>query len=397
MAEIVTPSRVRLSVYTRIPADPGRYFSEEEIRRSKAYQRPLTYLGMISAAISLIVVVTFIWSQAGRRIIDALNMEAWPLQIVVTMSSLLLVLMLSGIPVGLYRTFVHENKWGFNTQTPAGWVSDLIKSTIIGLVIANVVFLALWFVIRSTDLWWLFGALLLTVFAVILVAIAPVVILPLFNKFEPAEDEQLRDHLRTLASAGGVSVSDVRVMDASKRTRHDNAFFTGLGKTKRLVIFDNMMGWERPLTDVVVAHEVGHWRHRHIVSSIFFGTLTTFLAFVALKFVMEWDAALGWAGASNVEDPVGISLFILAFSTASLVTGLIDTWFSRAHERQADLFALNLTRDPESFARVWRQFSEKDLPDLAPSWLKRIRGTHPPIAERLAMGESWTRSTVEAP
>jgi len=350
---------------------------------------------MISAAISLIVIVTFIWSQAGRRIIDALNMEAWPLQIVVTMSSLLLVLMLSGIPVGLYRTFVHENKWGFNTQTPAGWVSDLIKSTIIGLVIANVVFLALWFVIRSTDLWWLFGALLLTVFAVILVAIAPVVILPLFNKFEPAEDEQLRDHLRTLASAGGVSVSDVLVMDASKRTRHDNAFFTGLGKTKRLVIFDNMMGWERPLTDVVVAHEVGHWRHRHIVSSIFFGTLTTFLAFVALKFVMEWDAALAWAGASNVEEPVALPLFILAFSTASLVTGLIDSWFSRAHERQADLFALNLTRDPESFARVWRQFSEKDLPDLSPSWLKRIRGSHPPIAERLAMGESWTRSGAE--
>jgi STE24 endopeptidase len=384
-----------VGVYRRLKADASHYFSAEEISKSRAYHRPHNRLNLISAVIGLAMIVAVIWLKIGPRLIDTVGFSApsaWPLQVLLVVSAFVVLGLILRLPVAIYRTFVHEKKWGFSTETPGVFVADQIKGLVIAMVLLNALFIVMWGIIRATDLWWLLGAVVLMLFSVILVAIAPVVIIPLFNKLTPVDDDDLRTHLRDLAKTGGIEVADVLVMDASKRTRHDNAFFTGLGKTKRVVIFDNMVGWDRELVDVVIAHEVGHWRHRHLISSILIGTVTSFLVFVGLKFLMEWPALLNWAGVTGVEDPGSIPLFILAFGLGSGVTGLLDTWISRAHERQADLFALNLTRSPAAFTKVWRKFQEKDIADLSPSWWKRLNGSHPPVFERIAFGEVWEKS-----
>lgn len=383
-----------MNVYQRVKVDPAKYFTPEEVAKSKAYQRPLMFLRILSLIINLALLVALAGLRIGPRLVDGLGLDAWPLQLLAVASTFLVASVLVGLPVSAYTTFGHEKRWGFSTQTVGRWVSDHIKGLLVGLVVVNLLFLALWAVIRTTDLWWLFGTLVLAAFAVLLVFLGPVLIFPLFNKFTPAGDEELRDRLRNLAQSGGIRVSDVLVMDASKRTRHDNAFFTGLGKTKRVVLFDNMTGWDRPVIDVVVGHEVGHWRHRHVAQSIAISTVTSLVVFVALRYVMTWDAALDWAGVGSVQEPAALPLFLLGFSLGSLVTGLLDKWFSRAHERQADLYALDLTKDPVSYGRLFREFSSKDLPDLAPSWWSRINATHPPMAERMAFGEEWARAST---
>jgi STE24 endopeptidase len=398
MTTATTVERIpAISVYRRLKANPADYFSPEEISRSRAYHRPHNRLNLISSVIGILMIVAIIWLKVGPRLIDAVGVSAWPLQLFVVVSALIVISLILRLPVAIYRTFVHEKKWGFTTQKPGVFVSDQIKGLVIALTLLNALFIIMWAIIRATDLWWLLGAVVLMLFSVIIVAIAPIVIIPLFNKLTPIEDDDLRTHLRELAKRGGIEVADVLAMDASKRTRHDNAFFTGLGKTKRVVIFDNMVGWDRNLVDVVIAHEVGHWRHRHLISSILIGTVTSFLVFVGLKFLMEWQAVLEWAGVTGVEDPGVIPLFILAFGLGSAITSLIDSWVSRAHERQADLFALNLIRSPAAFTKVWREFQEKDIADLSPSWWKRMNGSHPPVFERIAFGELWEKSGSPTP
>lgn len=386
-----TKRRVSMNVWRRVAADPYAYFSKEEVDRSKQYQRPLARIGIVSAVLNLAVIVTFVGLHVGPRVVKWLGVSAWPLQMLAIVVALQLTDILD-LPVNYYRTFVHEKKWGFSTQTLAGWVSDQIKNFLIGLVVLSALFIALWWVIRSTAAWWIFGAAVLLVFGVLLVFLGPVVIMPLFNKFKPAEDEELRTRLRGIAEAGGIVLSDVLVMDASKRTRHDNAFFTGLGRTKRVVIFDNMLTWEPELVDTVVAHEVGHWKHKHLLRGIATGAVFVVLMFAALEYIMSWKPLLDWAGVSGVSDPAAMPLFALAFGLISFTTRIPQGWISRGNERQADLFALNLMGNLDAYRRVWKRFSDKDLPDLDPSWWKRLNASHPPIAERLEMGEVWSRS-----
>lgn len=380
---------VSMNIFRRIEADPARYFTPDEVEKSKRYQRPLTRLGLLSSLVTFLAMVALVGWRAGPRLIDARGLGAWPLQVLVIAVAITAVIAVAGLPISYYRTFVHEKKWGFSTQTVPRWISDQVKNLFIGAIVTSALLLALWWVIRTTDLWWFFGALVLILLTALLVFLAPIVIFPLFNKFTPAQDPELRDRLREVARSGGIDLSDVLVMDASKRTRHDNAFFTGLGKTKRVVIFDNMLTWDRDLVDIVVAHEAGHWKHRHLIRSLLTGTASALVIFALLKFVMSWETALDWAGVNHVRDPAAAPLFALAFGVISLLTHLPERWFSRAQERQADLFALNLIGNPGAFNRAFRQLSEKDLPDLAPSWWKRINLSHPPVAERLAMSEAW--------
>jgi STE24 endopeptidase len=198
--------------------------------------------------------------------------------------------------------------------------------------------------------------------------------------------------MKDLARRGGISISDVEVMDASKRTKHNNAFFAGLGKTRKLVIYDNMLEFDRELIDVVVSHEIGHWRHGHLRRAIALGTITTFVEFYVLDLLLGTKAIMDWAGVDSIGNPAAIPLFLGGFGLIATLVGLIDSWVSRVHERQADLFALELTEDPDSYIKVWREFTEKDLAELTPSWWKKINGSHPPIADRIAFAKVWQDS-----
>jgi len=252
-----------------------------------------------------------------------------------------------------------------------------------------VLFVPLWAVIRATDLWWLYGWLVMAAISLLIGVLAPVLIMPVFNKFTPLDDADLRDELLALARQAGADVSEVLVSDASKRSRKDNAFVTGMGKTRRLVLFDTILARPRRQLRSVTAHEIGHWKLRHILRMAPMQVALLFVAFLGLELVLSWDAALDFAGVDSVEDPAALPLFLLVFGVVGIGTNLATTWLSRANERDADLFALRITDDPDGFEEMIRSLSTDNLADLAPSWWRRVTQTHPPSAERLAMARAW--------
>jgi len=194
-----------------------------------------------------------------------------------------------------------------------------------------------------------------------------------------------------------VSISDVLVMDASKRTKKDNAYFAGLGKTRRVVLFDNLLEKPREAVESVVAHELGHWRRRHILRSVALGAVTSMLVFLLVRAIVTWQPALEFSGVSSVRDPAALPLLLAAFVIGQMGSGLISSWFSRAYERQADIEALELTRNPDAFVEMMRGLQTKNLGDIAPSKLKYIRLSHPPAAERLALVREWEREQHASP
>jgi len=182
----------------------------------------------------------------------------------------------------------------------------------------------------------------------------------------------------------------VQVMDASKRTRKDNAFFAGLGKTRRVVLFDNLLTQSDESIAAVVAHELGHWRRRHIARLMIVGTASSFVLFYVLRLVTTSPTLLRWAGVASIKDPAALPLFLLVLIGGQLVLRYAQAWHARALEREADLEALELTGDAEAFTTMMRGLSTKNLSELAPSALTYLRLDHAPPAERLEMAKAWS-------
>ena len=385
-----------MNIYRRVKAEPADWFSADEVRKAKDYQRPLTFVRLANGLVSLGFLVVVISTHAAGGFADAVGANGWILRLIVVVVGLLVASVLIDLPFDAWREFRHEHKWGFSTQTPGGFLVDLLKSIVLGAALVIALTIPLWALIRSTELWWVAGWLVFLLFSVVLVFLGPVLILPLFNKLEPLADRSLAEHLRELARSAGVTVSEVQVMDASKRTRKDNAFFTGLGSTRRVVLFDNILEQPVPSVRMVVAHELGHWRRRHLARGLALGTVLSFGLFVLLRVVSSWEPALDWAGVRSIADPASLPLVMLVFVGGQLLLGYLQAWHSRALEREADLEALRLTADRAGFQDMMRTLMTRNLAELAPSRLTYLRLDHPPPAERLQLAEAWRGETEHA-
>jgi STE24 endopeptidase len=383
-----------VNIYKRIKADPAEWFSPDEVQKAKDYQRPLTFVRILGSVLSLGLLLVIISTHLNVKVADHFGGHAWYTRLLVVLAFLLIVDSLVDIPFDTWREFSHERKWEFSTQTAAGFVSDIFKNLVVAFVLFGVLMSVVWALIRATTLWWIYGWLVFILFGVVIALLAPVVILPLFNKFTPMENEALVARLQQLARDAGLSISGVQVMDASKRTRKDNAFFIGLGSTRRVVVFDNMLTQPDDSIATVVAHELGHWRRRHIVRMLALATATSFVVFLLLHLVTSWDAALRWVGVTTIKDPASLPLLLIVLVGGFLVLQYVQAWHSRALERQADIEALELTGDPAAFTTMMRGLSVKNLSDLAPSAITYLRLDHPPAAERLEMAKQW--ATVNA-
>jgi STE24 endopeptidase len=386
-----------MNAYRRIKTDPARWFAADEVAKAKEYQRPLTRMRVAKTVVGLAVILLIVSTHAAPRLVDALGVTLWPLRLLVVFGFLVVAFTLADLPFSIWTTFVHEKRWEFSTETPAGFVADEIKSLLLSFVLFGGIGLLLYWAIRSSELWWIEAWIGFLLFSVVLALIFPVVILPMFNKFSALEDSRLAERLRALARTAGLNISEVQVMDASKRTRKDNAFFAGMGRTRRVVLYDNLLTQPESSIASIVAHEIGHWRRRHIARQIVFGTVLSFVLFVLLRFVSTWDAALRWAGVPSLSDPASLPLVALVFVAGNSVLAFVQNWVSRAYERQADVVALELTEDPEAFVKVMRELATKNLSDLAPSWWSYVRASHPPAAERLELAEVWRSERTAEP
>ncbi|HEX2040073.1 MAG TPA: M48 family metallopeptidase [Acidimicrobiales bacterium] len=381
---------MRLSPWRRVRTDPRQWFSDDEIAKAKSYVVPLRRATTASKAVGAAVDVAVVGFHVAPELLGALEVENWVLRLAITVALVLVTGTIATAPLDAWRELSYDKRWGFSTQTVRGFVTDQLKGAVVAVVVFCILFVPLWAVIRATDLWWLYGWLVMAVISLLIGVLAPVLIMPVFNKFTPLDDADLRTELLSLARQADADVTEVLVSDASKRSRKDNAFVTGMGKTRRLVLFDTILARPRRQLRAVAAHEIGHWKLRHILRMAPMQVALLFVAFLVLELVLSWDAALDFAGVETVEDPAVLPLFLLVFGVVGVGTNLATTWLSRANERDADLFALRVTEDPEGFQEMIRALSTDNLADLAPSWWRRVTQTHPPSAERLAMARLWS-------
>ena len=292
------------------------------------------------------------------------------------------------IPFDLYSTFKIENKYGFNTTTPKIWITDFIKSILISMIIFAITGgIGFWLIQASPHYWWIWVWAFFLVFSLFLLYISPYIIEPLFNKFTPIAEQYktLEEKITRMLAKVGIKVSRVFQMDASKRSKHTNAYFTGIGKVKRIILYDTLL--EKMDEDeilAVLAHEAGHWKKKHIIKKIVVSEIIGFVGiYVSFRILQtEWLTQI-----FNIEPPTFFAkLIILGFigSIVSFPFTPISSYFSRKHEREADQIAVTLTGKSDGMISALIKLSKDNLANLHPHpFFAKFYYSHPPIVERI--------------
>lgn len=281
-------------------------------------------------------------------------------------------------PLQYYRGFVLEHRFGLSKQTFYEWFLDILKDKAISLLINTFILTIIYIlIIHLHKNWWLAASAIFILFLVIAIFIFPILIDPLFYNFKELEDKELKDEIIKIAGKADIHVDKILVADASRKTTRINAYFTGMGKTKRIVIYDNLLN-KSPKNEVlsVIAHEIGHWKYKHIFISLIIGSASIILLLFILK-LFQLGLNL------NVSVKSVLILFIL-FSLISYITIPFQNYISRKFEEQADYIALKLTGDLETQINIFKKLAISNLSNVKPSpVLKFIIFSHPPVIERI--------------
>ncbi|MEY2472340.1 MAG: endopeptidase [Actinomycetota bacterium] len=387
----IDPSRSGITPWKAFKANPEDWFDPEEIAKARRYTKPLKTVRAIQIVLNLLIDVAVIRSHVFPKVLRHLALHNWVLDIVVVMIGLLAIGVVENVGFEWWRAMVYDKKWEFSTMTPGTFVGDQVKTLLINGVFSSLMFIVLWAVVRATDAWWILGWAVFSIIQVGLALIAPRFIAPLFNKFTQIPDDDLHADIISVAHGVGADIEKVEMADASKRDVRKNAYVAGAGKTRRMIVFDTMLEWPRPEVRWVCAHEIGHWRRRHIMRIIPVLVGLLLVDFAVLKLIFDSKRVLHFAGVNSIHNPGVLPLFLFVFALPGLVTGLAGAYISRVHERDADLFGLEAVPDPEAAHAAMRKLHTESLSDLTPSLWKRLNHSHPPVAERLAMIAEWQR------
>jgi STE24 endopeptidase len=360
-------------------------FAAEEIERARDYHRPLYRALAIDLLLELGVLAVIAFGPPGDWLAAATG-GSWWARTLELVALVLVVGLLVRLPLSAWRGWLYERRWGFSTQTLRGWLSDRLKGLVVGVVLSGVGLLLLLGGIRAwPGAWPAVAAPGAAAFALVLSLLAPF-FERLFNRFLPLSDAELAHELRELSARAGVPVRTILVSDASRRTRKHNAYVSGLGPTRRLVLFDTLLE-EMPRGELrgVVAHELGHRRYRHVAAGTVLGMIGAAAAVLVLWGLLSWDGLVSAAGADRPGDPRVVSLVLFVFALLELAALPFGTWVSRRWERAADRFAVELTGDGTAIAELHRRLALANLADLdPPPLLYALLFTHPTPAERIA-------------
>jgi STE24 endopeptidase len=291
------------------------------------------------------------------------------------------------IPFSLYEAFVIEERYGFNVMTSKVWVSDLFKSIIISAIMGGLLLgLLLILVIYGGKVWWIWAWMLVGGFELLLLWLYPVVILPLFNRFDPIENIGLENRIRTLMEKVGLRAKGIFKMDASKRSKHTNAFFVGLGRTKRIVLFDTLLASHAEEEILaVLAHEAGHWKKRHVLRMLVPLEILSFVSFYAVAKFLNWPLIYQTFGFQESNIYVGLFLIGTFIGLLGFFAQPLESAISRRFEREADDFALELMRTAEPMGSALKRLAADNLANLSPHPLYAwFYYSHPPLVERIA-------------
>lgn len=363
---------------------------KEKQLQAKRYEKEKRLLGLASMALSLVILLGFYFSRLSAWLanINIGNSIIWTFILYVLAFQMILVFF--GFPLSFYSSYIHEHKWNFSNHTVKSWLWEQIKGFLVGLILMLILLgLLFWIMAVYPQNWWLIAGLAFAFVSVIMATIFPVVILPIFNKYTPVENKELTDTLERILSEGGLRSSGFFKEDMSRQTKKENAFLAGLGKTRRVVLGDNLMeNMSVPEIESIIAHEVGHYKNKHIWKNLVIGTLEGVIAFFILNLAMrsvyaQFLSSTSW---NLTLFPVfvimagGISVFLFSpFSNA----------LSRYFEKKADRYALENIQDKKTFMTAMAGLADRNLSNAYPEWwVKLLYYSHPPVGERLAMAEN---------
>ena len=383
-----TPEAIRLAKPPPGATDPalGSQFTPAEIARNGAYRGP-QYLSVLLLFVVEAIALVLLARVFGPRVADAMTTwrGGWVVRTATLAALVTVVLGLAVLPLG-YVSFSINHAWGLSTQGVPAWLLDQVRAGAVGLVTAAIAALAFIGVVRTFPrVWWAIGWVVFSIFTILLTFLAPIVIAPLFNKFTPLPDGSLKTRILTLAHDAGVDLDEVLVADASKRSTVENAYVTGIGSSKRMVMYDTLIaaGNDKETT-YVAAHELGHEIHDHIWKGIGVASAGLLVGFVALLWLSHNESVWSWGRASGISDPRALPLLALFVAAAGVLTLPVQNTISRAFERQADTTAIELTHDPDTAVHVFRRFAFSNLADLRPPQIAvATLFSHPPIPQRI--------------
>jgi len=371
-----------------VPPEFKGFIDENLLKKVESYEAEKTRFSFISSLFGNIVMVLFIF--AG--LLDVYNSWTLSFNLPFIVSGLLFFLLLSyassilSIPFDLYSTFKIENKYGFNTMTAKLWVIDFLKSLLLSTVLTGVLLsVGLWIIQSSPHFWWIWVWGFFLIFSLFIMYISPYVIEPLFNKFTPLESPELEESIKKMMQKVNIKISRVFRMDASKRSRHTNAYFSGIGRVKRIVLYDTLLEkMDHAEILAVLAHEAGHWKKKHILKMIIGMEIISFAGIYLSYRILQSDILINLFRIQSSTFFAKLVLFgfiggIIAFPFTPL-----GSYISRRFEREADRFAYQLSGNKEAMAGALIKLSKDNLSNLHPHPLyAAFYYSHPPVVERI--------------
>ncbi len=372
----------------QLPSEFAGIYDTEKYARSQEYTRVGTRFGFVTGTFDLALLLIF-WQVGGFNYLDQL-VRGWGLGLLATglvfTGLLLLAKTLISLPFSIYSTFVIEERFGFNRTSPATFIADLGKGIILTILLGGPLLAAvLWFFATAGNLAWLWCWGAVTIFTLTVQFIAPAWIMPLFNKFSPLEEGDLRQAIFNFADSVGFSLKNVFVMDGSKRSNKSNAFFTGFGRNKRIALFDTLINKHSVAELVgVLAHEIGHYQKKHIFQGMVISILHTGLMLYLLSIFVSHPGLFSAFYMDHSSVYAGMIFFGLLFTPLELVLSVLMNILSRHNEFEADAFAAEHTRAPEQMINALKKLSVDNLANLTPHpFYVLLHYSHPPLLQRI--------------
>ena len=371
----------------RVPEGFVHLLDSEKLKRMEEYSVAQTKLGLVQGIAGRLVFLGVILSGLIPGFQKTLMNLPFLAGGLVFFAALGFAAALFDIPFEGYRIFSIEERFGFNTRTFRLWLQDLLKSFLLSLLLGGGLLAALLLVILYAGrTWWMWAWAVSIFFQFLILVLYPVLIAPLFNKFTPMEDHSLSGKIRDLAEREGLKVKGIFRMDAGKRSRHTNAYLTGLGKTRRIVLFDTLLeAHEEEEILAVLAHEIGHLKKHHMMKQLVFtGAVSALLLYLASA-MMAWPGLYGSFGFSSATAYVGLLLVGILWEPVGFFLSPLAMALSRRFEREADHHASKVMNGPEGLVTALKKMVLDNLSNLFPHPLYVIfHYSHPPVPERIA-------------
>jgi len=371
-----------------LPSEFEGVYDDEAYRKSQEYTRVTTRFGILTSTFDLALVLAF-WFLGGFNYLDQI-VRHWGFSPLVTglfyIGVLIALKSIISLPFSLYSTFVIEDRFGFNKTTIGTFFLDMIKGLVLGVVIGGPLLAAILAFFQYTGaLAWLYCWIGTTVFTLIIQFIAPRWIMPLFNKFTPLEDGELKQSILDYAKSVNFQVDDIYVMDGSKRSTKSNAFFTGFGKHKRIALFDTLI--EKHTVDelvAVLAHEIGHYKKKHIIQGMAISILHMGVMFFLLSIFISSRGLFNAFYMNHISIYAGLIFFGMLYTPIELILSIFMQLFSRKNEYEADQFAAETIKNPENMINALKKLSRDNLSNLTPHWFYVfLNYSHPTVLQRI--------------